>query len=165
MRNYYDWTPESISTLREMWGAGRTGTEIANKLGKISRNAVIGMAHRLKLERRRLPSEGKKNKKENNTGRVRQFTRPAKQKPEDRKKFIEASKAVAFSDKKKKLEHLEDKECRWPIGDPKDPDFHFCCAPAVKYPYCNNHRQVAYYKPRVFVADRPDDNNKSWIYQ
>ncbi len=50
-----NWTPESITSLTELWRAGHSASEIAERLGGISRNAVIGKAHRLGLAARPSP--------------------------------------------------------------------------------------------------------------
>jgi hypothetical protein len=39
--------------------------------------------------------------------------------------------------------------CRWPHGDPKHPDFHFCGNPVAKRPYCEHHRAMAYMAPQT----------------
>ncbi|WP_448663561.1 GcrA family cell cycle regulator [Sphingomonas sp. CJ20] len=49
------WTDERISTLKKMWDSGLTATQIAEELGGVSRNAVIGKAHRLGLQSRPSP--------------------------------------------------------------------------------------------------------------
>ncbi len=49
------WTDERIETLRKMWEAGQTASQIAEELGGVSRNAVIGKAHRLGLQSRPSP--------------------------------------------------------------------------------------------------------------
>jgi GcrA cell cycle regulator len=49
------WTEERIDTLKKMWDSGMTATQIAEELGGVSRNAVIGKAHRLGLEQRPSP--------------------------------------------------------------------------------------------------------------
>ena len=43
------WTEEKVNKLRELWGKGKTASQIAEIIGGISRNAVIGKAHRLNL--------------------------------------------------------------------------------------------------------------------
>ena len=48
------WTPERESKLKELWKKGHTASEIASLLGETPRNAVIGMAHRLKLQARAI---------------------------------------------------------------------------------------------------------------
>jgi GcrA cell cycle regulator len=49
----------------------------------------------------------------------------------------------------KKLLDLEKNDCRWPIGEPRHPDFHFCSAPQLAgHPYCELHRRMAFQPPR-----------------
>ncbi|MBN8841501.1 MAG: GcrA cell cycle regulator, partial [Sphingomonadales bacterium] len=49
------WTEERIQTLKTMWEGGQTASQIAEALGGVSRNAVIGKAHRLGLQSRPSP--------------------------------------------------------------------------------------------------------------
>ena len=46
------WTDERVDTLKRLWGEGHSASQIANQLGGVSRNAVIGKVHRLGLESR-----------------------------------------------------------------------------------------------------------------
>ena len=57
------WTDERIATLRKMWEGGATASEIATELGGVSRNAVIGKAHRLGLKARPFPGQGQRQEK------------------------------------------------------------------------------------------------------
>ena len=43
------WTDEKVNKLKELWGKGQTASQIAEIIGGVSRNAVIGKAHRLNL--------------------------------------------------------------------------------------------------------------------
>ncbi|MDF7775087.1 GcrA family cell cycle regulator, partial [Sphingomonas sp. AOB5] len=56
------WTDERIDTLKKMWNSGLTATQIAEELGGVSRNAVIGKAHRLGLPARPSPVKPNENK-------------------------------------------------------------------------------------------------------
>ena len=56
------WTDERIEKLTKMWEGGSTASQIADELGGVSRNAVIGKAHRLGLKAR--PSPVKANERE-----------------------------------------------------------------------------------------------------
>ena len=49
------WTDERIERLKELWTKGMTASQIADELGAVSRNAVIGKAHRLGLQSRPSP--------------------------------------------------------------------------------------------------------------
>ena len=43
------WTEEKVNKLKDLWGKGQTASQIAEIIGGVSRNAVIGKAHRLNL--------------------------------------------------------------------------------------------------------------------
>ena len=57
------WTDERIATLKKMWEGGSTASQIADELGGVSRNAVIGKAHRLGLKSRPSPVKAAEKKK------------------------------------------------------------------------------------------------------
>lgn len=114
------WTEEKVNDLTKLWNEGITTGEIGRRLG-VSKNAVVGKAHRLKLKGRPSPikrgSSVKKKTKEN------------------------------IKPKKTKLSILDltATTCRWPIGDPENPNFHFCGKKAVPgKPYCKEHSELAY---------------------
>jgi len=51
--------------------------------------------------------------------------------------------------KRKTLLDLESNDCRWPVGEPRHPDFHFCGKPhAPGRPYCQEHWNMAFQPPR-----------------
>lgn len=116
------WTPEKIKLLKKLWQKGKSTVEIGKELG-ISKNAVVGKVHRLELAAR--PS-------------------PIKKAGADDDK---SSKSGSSRRKNENVSLLELKlnSCRWPIGDPKDADFHFCGADTVTgKPYCEEHCKLAY---------------------
>ena len=125
MQSGNTWTEERISKLRELWSQGKTASEISAALGgEISRNAVIGKVHRLKLSSR--PS-------------------PIKQRAPEPTPVMKPAKLVGTAT----LLALSDRSCKWPVGDPLSPDFHFCGSSAVHgLPYCTSHAQVAYQPKR-----------------
>ncbi len=118
------WTEERVSLLKKMWGEGRTAKEIAEALGDgVTRNAVIGKAHRLNLSSRVSP--------------IQQNKKPAKPIVQDNKKPKEGGL---------QLKDLKDSMCRWPHGDPKEKGFHFCGDRRVPgLPYCLEHAKAAYH--------------------
>jgi GcrA cell cycle regulator len=139
------WTDERIAVLKKLWGEGKSAAEIAKALGGgLTRNAVIGKAHRLKLSNRVSPIQ-QNNKKPAGT------TAPA---PVAVAKIVEekkpAPKRAAPVPVKKStggvaMVNLKDRMCRWPHGDPKDADFHFCGDDSVAgLPYCDDHAKAAY---------------------
>lgn len=128
------WTDERVALLKEMWGEGKTAAEIAKELGGVTRNAVIGKAHRLKLSNRLSPIQ-QNNKKP--AAKEAEEKQPARKVANDRAIEIDI-RGVALGD-------LKDKMCRWPIGDPKDPEFRFCgCQSMAGLPYCGEHAKIAY---------------------
>ena len=118
------WTDERIEQLKKLWDEGLSASQIAKELGEgVTRNAVIGKAHRLGLKSRPSPVKSDKTKAK----------APAKKAAKK-----EAKKFVTLLD-------LTDRMCKWPFGHPGDPDFHFCGRPAEPgMPYCATHCAEAY---------------------
>ena len=201
------WTDERIETLTKMWEGGSTASQIAEELGGVSRNAVIGKAHRLGLKAR--PSPVKANEKEtaapapkpvkadlppravppprasaartvapmaspDGTIAAPQTPMPRivsagpggflRQGPGDQqapippappRRLVPAKPSAEMAEKVSLLE-LNDRICRWPMGHPGEPDFHFC---GVKvnpgFPYCVEHCGRAYQAQLPRGARRP----------
>lgn len=109
------WTDDRIAKLKKFWSDGLTTGEIGKRLG-VSKNAVVGKAHRLKLKGRPSPIR-------------RAGTKPAPKKE---------THVYTLAD-------LNSQTCRWPIGDPKEEDFYFCGKPVIQgKPYCLDHCAAAY---------------------
>ncbi|MBZ6379707.1 hypothetical protein B5C34_15110 [Pacificimonas flava] len=229
------WTDERIDTLKKMWEEGHPASKIADELGGVSRNAVIGKAHRLGLEKRpspvkadkaaaaapqpaaEKPKKAKKKKakaekasaKEAKTAEapesapsevdaeaasapaypsdepapgedsslpiqprvplskrndVDQSSTPAPRiqihdprpapRPAPKKPLRPAPRSEKVKDKTSLLD-LNERICKWPIGHPGEPEFHFCGEKSEPgFPYCNRHCAEAYQaqQPR---KDRP----------
>lgn len=214
------WTDERIATLRKMWEGGATASEIATELGGVSRNAVIGKAHRLGLKAR--PSPVKANEKKKAAAAPKKPAAPApkpaaeprhdagqtapvaaaseraaprspsaqprndaaaaddsaspsqpmpnpqadlpkivsvgpggflRQGPGDQqapippappRRLVPAKPSAEIAGKTTLLD-LSEKVCRWPMGHPGEPDFHFCgVAVNPGFPYCVEHCGRAY---------------------
>ena len=201
------WTDERIDRLKALWTKGMTASHIAEELGGVSRNAVIGKAHRLGLQSR--PSPVKPNEPEPKpkakardkvesapvqvkasvaeapAPRPRAEPKPApapaeepsadeaarpadpkepivrsigpggfvRQGPSDQqapippappRRLVPAKPSPEIADRTGLLD-LNEKICKWPIGHPGEPDFHFCGNPANPgFPYCVAHCGVAY---------------------
>lgn len=213
------WTDERIEKLTKMWEGGSTASQIAEELGGVSRNAVIGKAHRLGLKAR--PSPVKPNEKveaprteappkpaprpvapvEPRAAPVRPaapvaatpvvppaprvvapVAAPApaaaattdapaptptpqvrivsvgpggflRQGPGDQqapippappRRLVPARPSAEIADKTSLLD-LNDRICRWPLGHPGEPDFHFCGEKVNPgFPYCVDHCGRAY---------------------
>ncbi|WP_277978508.1 GcrA family cell cycle regulator [Sphingomonas phyllosphaerae] len=219
------WTDERIDTLKTMWEAGQTASQIAEALGGVSRNAVIGKAHRLGLQSRPSPVTTKEEARaagpapaaapvvaapapkpspapvraaapapaprsapppfatesapdpapvtddvadEADEADEAPIAPPVKREPVLRsvgpggfvrqapgeqqppiapappRRLVPARTAPEFASKTSLLD-LNDKICKWPLGHPGEPDFHFC---GVKvnpgFPYCVDHCGHAY---------------------
>ena len=198
------WTDERIDRLKAMWAEGATASQIAEELGGVSRNAVIGKAHRLGLESRPSPVKpGEEKEKKAKAAPAPRAAKPApapaprpaapapaepkpaaplgasqglkpatkstdpnaiqyrsvgpggfiRQGPGDTqapippappRRLVPAKPSAEVADKTSLLD-LNDRVCRWPMGHPGEPDFHFCGQQANPgYPYCVDHCGVAY---------------------
>ena len=195
------WTDERIERLKKMWSDGSTASQIAEELGGVSRNAVIGKAHRLGLDARPSPVKpGEEKEKKAGSAqpqpapKVKAEAPPPKappavdarprgtetvapqlvparpgaenvqyrsvgpggfirQGPGDTqapippappRRLVPAKPSAEVADKTSLLE-LNDRICKWPMGHPGEPDFHFCGAAANPgFPYCVQHCGVAY---------------------
>ena len=214
------WTDERIATLKKMWEGGSTASQIADELGGVSRNAVIGKAHRLGLKSRPSPVKANEKKKAapakpkpapkpaakkaapkpaapkpaapaapaqpTTPSASRQDASPSqpmpnknsdlpkivsvgpggflRQGPGDQqapippappRRLVPAKPSPEIADKTSLLD-LSDKVCRWPMGHPGEPDFHFC-GEAVNpgFPYCVEHCGRAYQAQLPRGARRP----------
>jgi GcrA cell cycle regulator len=152
------WTDERVELLKELWGKGLSASQIAVQLGGVSRNAVIGKAHRLGLESRPSPirgsgsgsrprrSRGARRTLEATTLRgtiAREELEEISNLPEPPPgECVEAPRPTSAT---RRAIASNGATCVWPIGDPGDDDFSFCEAPALEgRPYCADHCAVAY---------------------
>lgn len=139
------WTDERVALLKKLWGEGKTAAEIAKTLGGVTRNAVIGKAHRLKLSNRLSPIQ--QNKKPARQPVAANTSVPVEKKTASAKTTVSvtASAKPAPVTDGKKLNDLGPRECRWPHGDPREENFGFCGDRVVAgLPYCLEHAKVAY---------------------
>ena len=136
------WTDEKVAKLKELWGKGNTASQIAEIIGGISRNAVIGKAHRLnlsaKIKTRSAPSnENFENSNENKNLKLKRG-RKSKFKSLIIEKDFEPENP-------KTLEDLDENSCKWPIGHPNEKSFYFCGRTSLKdFSYCKLHLLYAY---------------------
>jgi len=185
------WTDERIDQLKQMWQAGHTASQIAETLGGVSRNAVIGKAHRLGLQSRPSPVKAGEADAEPaaKPAPVERAAPPPppppppaepkpvaaapaptpqvdapvvrsigpggfqRQNPHEQqspippappRRLVPAKPSPEIADKTSLLD-LNDRICKWPIGHPGEPDFHFCGSPVNPgFPYCLEHCSVAY---------------------
>jgi GcrA cell cycle regulator len=196
------WTDERIETLKKMWDSGLTATQIAEELGGVSRNAVIGKAHRLGLPARPSPVKPNEAKGETKPAPAPEPPAPRAAKPAEPqpaapvtaapappaapspapadpvepkpegpvlrsvgpggflrqnpgenaapitpappRRLVPAKPSEAIAGKTSLLD-LNDRICKWPLGHPGEPDFHFCGDKVNPgFPYCVEHCGHAY---------------------
>ena len=135
------WTDQKIEKLKELWGKDNTASQIAEIIGGMSRNAVIGKANRLNL------SAKIKSKNSNNFN-------SQKIDAEDNtvSKKIKKSKFKSLLIEKdfepenpKQLEELDENTCKWPTGHPNESTFYFCGRNSLKdFSYCKLHVLYAF---------------------
>ena len=136
------WNEEKVSKLKELWGKGNTASQIAEIIGGISRNAVIGKAHRLNLSskiktRNASSSQSFDSSIEENNSKQRQVRKS---------KFKSLLIEKDFEpENPKKLEELDESSCKWPVGHPEEKSFYFCGRSSLKdFSYCKLHLLYAY---------------------
>lgn len=163
-----NWTDERVELLRKLWSEGLSASQIAAQLGGVSRNAVIGKVHRLKLSSRgRATAAPTRQKKApaapaatttKTVTRTTTVTRPVtvtvgatalqaqfEVEPVARQYLRPQAEVVVPISRRLKLVQLSERTCKWPNGDPLSEDFNFCgndCADTG--PYCSYHSRIAY---------------------
>jgi GcrA cell cycle regulator len=153
------WTEERVAELKKLWAEGHSASQIAKRLGSVTRNAVIGKVHRLGLSGRATPSRPVK--------RPPRLARPKPQQAPRQATARTGGNAVAVREATAPAPHVEadtnvepqrlpngdmvtvltvkDSMCKWPIGDPADSTFGFCGhATTENSPYCADHARVAF---------------------
>lgn len=161
MSAHSTWTQERLVELRELWDRGFTISEIGHRLG-LSRNAVVGKAHRLELTARPSPIKPKGTKKE--IAPAPAVTLPALisvPEPEQMAIAQAQNKYLAPENITGNITAVEEPQekptakvvlfkplthpCCWPLGDPRKPGFKFCGRHALTgHPYCQTHFEAAY---------------------
>src|SRR4029079_3676692 len=151
------WNDERVELLKKLWADGLSASQIASRLGGVTRNAVIGKVHRLGLSGRATSSRS-------SSPRPRRTHVPRAHRPPSlvvRKRRGSALKPQFDTEldlapapleelviplhERASILTLKEAMCRWPIGDPGEPEFHFCGRKSFgSLPYCDHHARMAY---------------------
>jgi GcrA cell cycle regulator len=167
------WTDERVESLKKLWQEGLSASQIAGRIGGVTRNAVIGKVHRLGLAGRATTSRMKSHRprrtpvaqkqriqnNNNNKPRFAQIGNTALRQlyQSDAEPYMAPAEEVIIPmNERKYIQTLTESCCRWPIGDPQEADFHFCGKKKVAgLPYCDVHARRAFQPPQA----RRRDNN------
>lgn len=146
------WTDDRVEILSTLWAAGLSASQIALKLGGVTRNAVIGKVHRLGLSGRIKPKR-KTQPAKSRTATTARRRAPVKRRaaprgaptpppvPLEAKPLPNGEYATILT--------ITETLCKWPLGDPTSPEFRFCGRGTDKgEPYCKSHAQLAYQPSR-----------------
>ena len=136
------WTEEKVAKLKELWGKGNTASQIAEIIGGISRNAVIGKAHRLNLSAKIKTRTATSSQNFDSTTNEKNTQIRRGRKSKFKSLIIEKD---FEPENPKQLEELDENSCKWPIGHPDEKKFYFCGRSSLKdFSYCKLHLLYAY---------------------
>lgn len=142
-----DWDSERVALLTSLWADGLSASQIAKRLGNVTRNSVIGKVHRLGLPKRASTMRTTPRRVERTERRV--AVRAAYANPRVADEQITAITPLRFADgSRATVLTLREGMCKFPIGDPSVVEFSFCGRPACVGPYCAGHARIAYQPPR-----------------
>ena len=131
------WTDERVEQLKKLWAEGLSASQIARTMGGVTRNAVIGKVHRLGLSGRAVTTRSER-------PRYTSHARPRPSRPALPEPVVIDEPEPAPGEFSTVLS-LNDRICKWPIGNPGEPGFRFCGHKAVDgTPYCADHARKAY---------------------
>ena len=135
------WNEEKVEKLKELWGKGSTASQIAEIIGGISRNAVIGKAHRLNLSSK-IKTRNASSSQNFDNGSEENSSKKKGRKSKFQSLIIEKD---FEPENPKKLEELDESSCKWPVGHPEEKSFYFCGRSSLKdFSYCKLHLLYAY---------------------
>ena len=136
------WNEEKVNKLKELWGKSHTASQIAEIIGGISRNAVIGKAHRLNLSAKIKTRTATSNQNFEDSLEKRNVKSKRGRKSKFKSLIIEKD---FEPENPKQLEELDESSCKWPIGHPDESSFYFCGRSSLKdFSYCKLHLLYAY---------------------
>ena len=135
------WTPEKVEKLKELWGKGNTASEIAQILGGVTRNAVIGKAHRLNLSGK-IQAKKSTSLENNNNYNENKISRKTFRRGKFKSLIIDKDFEPA---KNLQLEELNENTCKYMEGHPDEEGSSFCGRKNVeKFSYCPLHLMMIF---------------------
>ena len=148
------WTDERVEQLKALWGQGSSASQIAKILGGVTRNAVIGKAHRLGLSGSAKPAQPRPERREREATETPRHRSPSTSEPRSTPRLVVPPTppaplmeelVVPPENERVSLLKLNEKMCKWPIGNPGDATFRFCGRSSHPgLPYCAEHGARAY---------------------
>lgn len=170
------WTDERVELLKKLWAEGLSASQIASRVGSVTRNAVIGKVHRLGLSGRATTSRMKTHRPRARVAgdkrlvaksRFQAIGNPALRAlyQPDAEPFVQPVEELVIPlAERKTIETLGECNCRWPIGDPQAADFHFCGKnKVVGLPYCEFHARRAFQPPQPRRREREQINEPALL--
>ncbi len=150
-----NWNDEKVEKLKELWGKGKTASQISEIIGGVSRNAVIGKAHRLNLSAK-IKTRSSLNNGQKNLGKSEIF-----QKKGRRSKFKSLLLDSTFEPAKNlSLEELTENTCKYMEGHPDESHSSFCGRKTVeKFSYCPLHLMIIF-QPKGKKEDIVDKDDE-----
>ena len=149
------WTEEKVNKLKELWGKGQTASQIAQIIGGVSRNAVIGKAHRLNLSAKIKTRPGTSQNfisSKLNKSQIQKKSRKSRFKSLLLDKNFEPAKNL-------QLEQLTDDTCKYMEGHPDEAGSSFCGRKNVeKFSYCPLHLMIVF-QPKGKKEDLVDKDD------
>ncbi|GGY55431.1 GcrA family cell cycle regulator [Parvularcula lutaonensis] len=139
------WTEERVEELKKLWAEGHSASQIAARMGGVTRNAVIGKVHRLGLSGRAAPAKPKAVHHEPRVSAAVATASEAPERPAVRSVLRDLPPLTDLGSSRLTVSSIGTDQCKWPIGDPASEDFHFCGQGATGgKPYCAYHSQLAF---------------------
>ena len=151
------WTEEKVNKLKDLWGKGQTASQIAEIIGGVTRNAVIGKAHRLNLSAKIKTRSSVSN---NNVGPLSSKNdnfKKGSRKHRFRSLLLDKNFEPA---KNLQLEDLNENTCKYMEGHPDDKDSSFCGRKTIeKFSYCPLHLMIVF-QPKGKKDELVDKDNE-----